>query len=235
VYLASLYQLYRSIDEGHRWTVLGAPPDGAWLNGVAVSRAGEVLVTSSAGVWRYSTGFRDILIDGEADAGSGWELIGNAGAARNVIFNGQQALRLGLDHEANAAIDSAAIQTVTIPVSATLAQLNFRAYLATGETQLVTPTQALSNGDVQYATVTLAGTPSVSRTLLWSLSNAQAWQRYSFDLTPFAGKTIVLRLGVVNDGLGGQTAMYVDNASLITLGPAGRRVYLPIILKNTTN
>jgi len=56
----------------------------------------------------------------------------------------------------------------------------------------------------------------MSRTLFWSLSNAQAWQRYSVDLMPFAGKTIVLRLGVLNDGLGGQTALYIDNASLIT-------------------
>ena len=53
------------------------------------------------------------------------------------------------------------------------------------------------------------------------LSNAHMWQRYSFDLTPFAGQTIELRLGVFNDGQGGQTALYVDNASLITLGPSG--------------
>ena len=79
------------------------------------------------------------------------------------------------------------------------------------------------------------GTPAMSRTLFWSLSNAQAWQRYSVDLMPFAGKTIVLRLGVLNDGLGGQTALYIDNASLITLGSAGKRVYLPIILKNTAH
>ncbi len=235
VYLVSAAQLYRSADEGQHWTAIGAPPGWPELNSVTVSGSGQVIVTSSAGVWRYNSGFRDILINGEAEASSGWELIGNAGPARNVIFNGQQALRLGLDNAANTTIDSAAIQTVTIPVSATLAQLNFRAYLATGETHMVTSTKSLSTGDVQYATVALAGTASMSRTLFWSLSNVQAWQRYSFDLTPFAGKTVMLRLGVVNDGSGGQTVMYVDNASLITLGPAGKRVYLPIILKNYAN
>jgi hypothetical protein len=122
-------------------------------------------------------------------------------------------------------IDSAAIQTVTIPLSATVAQLNLRVYPVTSETQPDT--------DAQYATVSLSGTASVSRTLFWMLSNAQAWQRYSFDLTPFAGETIVLRLGVLNDGLGGRTALYVDNASLITLGPSGKRVYLPVILNWT--
>ena len=227
VYLVSAAQLYRSIDDGHRWTAIGAPPGWPELNSVAVSRSGQVIVASSAGVWRYNTGFRDILIDGDVEAGSGWELIGNANLARNVIFDGQQALRLGLDNAANMAIDSAAIQTVTIPISATLAQLNLRAYPVTSETQ---PT-----GDVQYATITVSDTVPISQTLLWTLSNAQAWQRYSFDLTPFAGETIVLRLGVLNDGSGGQTALYVDNASLITLGPTGSRVYLPVILKNTTN
>ena len=124
---------------------------------------------------------------------------------------------------------------MTIPVSATLAQLNFRAYAVSSETQIVTPTHATAAGDAQYATITLSGTVPISHTLLWTLSNAQQWQRYSFDLTPFAGKSIVLRLGVANDGIGGQTALYVDNASLITLGAAGSRVYLPIILKNTAN
>ncbi|HTP10204.1 MAG TPA: hypothetical protein VMP08_18250 [Anaerolineae bacterium] len=227
VYLVSPAQLYRSIDDGHRWTAIGAPPGWPELNSVAATRSGQVIVASSTGVWRYTSGFRDILIDGDFEAGNGWELIGNAGVVRNVIFSGQQALHLGLDNAANISIDSAAIQTVTIPVSATLAQLNLRAYPVTSETQ--------PNGDAQYATVTLLDTPAVSRTLLWTLSNAQAWQRYSFDLTTYAGKTIVLRLGVLNDGSGGQTALYIDNASLITLGPTGRRVYLPVILKSAGN
>ncbi len=235
VYLVSAAQLYRSLNDGHSWTALGSPPGWPELNSVAVSRSGQVIVTSSTGVWRYSTGFRDILIDGEAEAGSGWDLIGNASVVRNVIFSGQQALRLGLDNAANTAIDSAAIQTVTIPVSAALAQLSFRAYPATGEIQMVTPTQPRSSGDVQYATAILSGTTSMSHTLFWSLSNAQAWQRYSFDLTPFAGETMVPRFGVINDGHGGQTVLYVDNASLITLGSAGSRVYLPVILKNDAN
>jgi hypothetical protein len=45
------------------------------------------------------------------------------------------------------------------------------------------------------------------------LSNAQTWQRYSFDLTRFAGQTIIVRMGVVNDGQGGQPALYYCSAS----------------------
>ena len=235
VYLVSTTQLYRSIDDGHSWTAIGAPPDWPDLNAVAVNQSGQVIVASSAGVWRYSTGFRDILIDGDFEAGSGWELIGKAGAARTVIFNGQQALRLGLDNDSNVAIDSAAIQTVTIPLSATIAQLNFRVYPVSSETQMVTPTQPALNRRRAIRHDSLCRTRrAMSRTLFAMLSNAQQWQRYSFDLTPYAGKTLTLRFGVINDGEGGQTALYVDNASLITLGSTGTRVYLPVILKTSS-
>jgi hypothetical protein len=197
-----------------------------------VTRAGEVIVSSDSGVWRYNAGFRDSLIEGDFEAGGGWQLISNAvDDAENVVFSGRRALRLGLDHGSNMAIDSAAIQTVTIPMSVTLAQLNLRIYPVSGEPIATSQNQPATTGDAQYVAVILSNTEVLSRTLLWTLSNVQAWQRYSFDLLPFAGQTIALRLGVINDGQGGQTSMYVDNASLITLGPAGSKVYLPVILK----
>ena len=155
--------------------------------------------------------------------------------ARNIIFSGRRALRLGLDNGSNSALDSAVIQTVTIPLSVTLAQLNLRVYPVSGEPLAVSQDQAVATGDAQYVAVTVSNTEALSHTLLWMRSNAQAWQRYSFDLTPYAGQTLVLRLGVLNDGVGGQTAMYVDNASLVILGPSGSKVYLPVILKNTAN
>ncbi|MFN8595273.1 MAG: hypothetical protein U0559_03700 [Anaerolineae bacterium] len=233
VYLISTVQVYRSIDDGHSWTAIGAPPGWPDLKRVAVTHSGQVIVASGTGVWVYSTGFRDILIDGDAEAGNGWELIGGAAAESNVIFSGQRALRLGLDHAANAPIDSAAIQTVTIPVSATVAQLNFRAYAVSSEPSTVSSTRVTTaTGDAQYATVTISDSMPISQTLLSMLSNAQYWQRYSFDLTPYAGQTVVVRVGALNDGQGGQTALYVDNASLLTLSGNGGRVYLPIVLKN---
>ncbi len=227
VYLISAVQLYRSVDGGHTWTAIGAPPDWPELNRVAVSHSGQVIITSSTGVWRYTTGYRDILIDGDVEAGNGWELIGGAAAARDVIFSGQQALRVGLINDLNTPIDSAAIQTITIPMSATLAQLNLRIYPVSRETQ--------SDGDAQYATLTIADTPTISRTLFWIRSNAQAWQRYSFDLRQYAGETVVLRLGALNDGLNGRTALYIDNASLVTLGAGGSHTFLPLILRDAAN
>ena len=47
-----------------------------------VTHAGQVIVSSDAGVWQYTTGFRDILINGGFNADSGWTLIGDAGLHR---------------------------------------------------------------------------------------------------------------------------------------------------------
>ncbi len=233
VYLASSQQLYRSVDDGRSWIAVAAPPDGVWLNAVAVSHAGEVIVSSGEGVWQYRTGFRDVLVNGEAEATSGWSLSADGAAYANEInFHAQQALRLGLAQGSNHPIDSFTAQTVTIPISATVAQLNLRLYPASSETNVALQDRLATPGDAQYVSITLLGTDAISSTRLWMLSNAQLWQRYSFDLTSFAGQTIEVRVGVLNDGQGGQTAVYLDSASLITLGPTGHKVFLPIITKN---
>ena len=132
----------------------------------------------------------------------------------------------------NAALDSAAVQTVTIPISATLAQLNLRLYPVSTDISLTQQPQMPTSGDVQYVSITPSDTPLTSTKLVWMLSNAQAWQRHRLDLTPFAGQTIGVRVGVINDGQHGSTVLYVDNASLITLGAIGHKVYLSVLLKN---
>ena len=231
VYVVSTQQLYRSMDDGHSWTAVAPQPANLWLNRITVTANGDVIATTDAGVWRYHTGFRDRLINGDAEANSGWTLIGAASYADELSYHAQQALRLGAANGLNQPIDSVAAQTVTIPISATLAQFNLRLYTASRETDLAPHSQSVVTGDAQYIGVVLSGTEILSPTLLWTLSNAQAWQRYSFDLSGYAGQTLQLRVGVVNDGQGGQTALYVDNASLVTL-IAGSKVYLPVLLKN---
>ncbi len=221
VYLISFSQLYRSMDDGHSWTLIGAPPGGPQLTGVVVTHAGQVIVSSGAGLWAYTTGFRDILINGSFTANSGWTLIGDTAYTSAITYDDSRALRIGPANGANIPLDSAAVQTVTIPNNATLAQLSMRVYPVSGETQL--------NADAQYATLTISDTTPISHTLFWMLSNAQTWQHYSFDLTPYAGQTLALRLGVINDGQDGQTALMVDNTSLITVG---HRFYLPLLMKN---
>ncbi len=232
VYLVSVDRLYRSLDEGHSWTLIGAPPDWPTLNRVIVTHAGQVIVSSDAGVWQYTTGFRDILIDGSFNADSGWTLVGDATYSGTASYDDRRALQLGPANDANTPLDSAAVQTVTIPISATLAQFNLRLYPVSTDLSLAQEPQAPTSGDAQYVSITPSDTPLTSTKLVWMLSNAQMWQHYSLDLTPFAGQTIGVRVGVINDGQHGPTALYVDNASLITLGATGHKVYLPVLLKN---
>jgi photosystem II stability/assembly factor-like uncharacterized protein len=244
VYVASSHQLYRSVNNGHQWTAVAPLPEDIWFNKIAVRPNGDVVVAASSGVWVYSTGFRDTLINGDAEAPSGWTFFGEgAGDAADLSYHAQHALRLGLANGLNQPIESTAIQTVTIPISVTLAQFNVRLYPASSEANLAphafdvprvfdTPhSQSVITGDAQYIGLVLSGAETISPTLLWMLSNAQAWQRYSFDLTAYAGQTLQLRIGVHNDGQGGQTALYVDNAALITLSAPGSKVYLPVLLK----
>ncbi|HET7090318.1 MAG TPA: hypothetical protein VFL17_16900 [Anaerolineae bacterium] len=239
-YAISTSQLYRSIDGGRSWTAIGAPPDWPALSDLTVTRAGHAIVTSSAGVWRYRTAARDILIDGNFEAGSGWDLATTPGtaaaaASRRVVYDGLQALRLGIDMGGNVDATSSAQQTVTIPISATVAQLSVRWYGASSEEQMAAPEPiapaSQAAGDAQYLQIVDPTSGATLETLFWTLSNAQTWQRGVFDLTPYAGQSIVLHFGVTNDGAGGRTAMVVDNASLVA-DVLPYRVNLPLVLKS---
>ncbi|MBC7236403.1 MAG: hypothetical protein H5T69_11225, partial [Chloroflexi bacterium] len=68
-------------------------------------------------------------------------------------------------------------------------------------------------GDIQYVLILDEDGDTIG-TLVWQRSNARIWQPYSFDLAPYAGRAIRIRLGVFNDGLGRCTAGYVDDVTL---------------------
>ncbi|HKZ82640.1 MAG TPA: hypothetical protein VJ793_03165 [Anaerolineae bacterium] len=237
-YAISTSQLYRSIDGGQSWTAIGAPPGWPALSRVAVTRAGHVIVASSAGVWRYGAATRDILIDGNFEAGSGWDLPTTpypAAYSSRIVYDGLQSLRLGIDVGGNVDATSSAQQTVTIPISATLAELSVHWYGASSEEQMAAPDPiALARqaaGDAQYLRVVDPASGATLETLFWTLSNTQTWRHGVFDLTAYAGQSIVLHFGVTNDGVGGRTAMVVDNASLV-VGALPYRVNLPLVLKS---
>jgi len=133
-------------------------------------------------------------------------------------------MRIGIDGGANVAAFSSARQTVTLPISITAATLGMHIYPVSEET---TP-----GTDSQYALILEPSTGTISQTLFSALSNAQSWQSHTYDLTQYAGQTIVLHFGVHNNGTGGRTAMYVDDATLLIVGELPNRMYLPIVLKN---
>jgi hypothetical protein len=58
--------------------------------------------------------------------------------------------------------------------------------------------------------------PAILATVMNISSNSGVWTHETFDLTPFAGRTIWIYFNVYNDGWGyGRTWMYVDDASVM--------------------
>ncbi|MDQ7028755.1 MAG: hypothetical protein Q9O62_02735 [Ardenticatenia bacterium] len=60
----------------------------------------------------------------------------------------------------------------------------------------------------------LSADGSVAKVLLSTLESRAEWRLFQADLSPFAGQTIYLYVGVKNDGRGGATRMLVDNVIL---------------------
>jgi len=252
-YVTSDGQLYRSLNGGQSWTGVGAPPGSPLLYDVAVDRAGDVTVASSAGVWRYATPAQDLIVNGDFEAASGWRMPDTprpAGYSDQVAYDGRRSVRVGIVNGENGYAYSSAQQTVTLPADPLTAMLSLSMYPVSSESVSVAQNevspQGLASGvwppssssamlgDAQYVLV-LHPDGTILGTLLWlSPSNGQSWQHYAFDLAPYAGQTIVLHLGVRNDGQGGWTGMYVDDLSLVV----ARRVvdmpvhaYLPLAIK----
>ena len=59
--------------------------------------------------------------------------------------------------------------------------------------------------------------------------NNPAWQQLTFNVSAFAGQTVFVSFSVNNDGAGGRTAMFVDDARLVACvpGPAATATPTP--------
>jgi hypothetical protein len=115
-------------------------------------------------------------------------------------------------------------QAVSIPSTATSATLSMWLFNTSGEgygmPDPAHPTSPINGqdaaaGDVQYLLV-LDRWGNWYDTLIWQRNNDQYWRYYQFNLLRFAGQTIMLQWGTYNNGWGGVTSMYVDDASLVT-------------------
>lgn len=147
----------------------------------------------------------NLLLNGDTEGTDGWEVdltTYTAGYVNKPVHEGGQALRLGIVEAAhNTRSFSAVRQTVAIPAAANSATLRFY-WLPQSEA-------ATSEGDYQYVMVV-----EQERPLIQQLAHTTEWQPHQFDLTPFAGQTITLSFGVFNDGVGGTTAVYLDDVAL---------------------
>ena len=119
------------------------------------------------------------------------------------VFSGAYAALFGSQTQ-NASSYSSARQWVTIPWSHPRVVLQFWAN---------TWAESLSGEDRQQA-VLLAPGDSVMSVPWKVLENTRTWLPHSFELIGLAGQTFAVYFNVINDGTGGRTAMYVDDARL---------------------
>ncbi|MBM4430217.1 MAG: YncE family protein, partial [Chloroflexi bacterium] len=181
-------------------------------------------------------GCRDLIVDGGFEQGDdAWYIPQTAypaGYTTAHARSGLRSMRLGIDSGNNVFSYSTVRQKVHVPAEALDPVLVFWYYPVSGDTQ----------HDLQYALIQDGN--GTSEWPLYVRSNAQAWTRVEYRLpATFKGKEITLYFGVLNDGGGGTTAMYVDDVSLLVCGvqptptptstSSDVRVVLPLILRGS--
>ncbi len=229
-----------------------------WLL-VALCSAGLALVLISVKTYakpnvaspRAANACTEHLVNGGFETDTTWSLPitpYRAAYSTEQAHSGGRSVRAGIIKPSDNVFSYAsAIQTVQIPTGTQTSTLVFWWYPISTEGALpqaanvvddatvqavadgVVPATALA-GDRQYALL-LNEQNSVLARLFFTRSNAQNWQQATFDLTAYAGKTVRILFGAYNDGANGVTALYVDEASLLTCQQQAAASYLPLIQK----
>lgn len=246
-YNGTTWDLYRSPLAGDGWIDQNTIP-GAMPNGLLAARRNLFFLPTQAGLWRLNTDCWQWLLNGDVERSEGWQMPATPATAdysTTQAHSGSRSIHMGITGSPNHLAYSSARQKVTIPADALSASADF--WLYTVSTSAVTAFPLTDNvqsaawgnllprpldGDAQYVLV-LDQNLNVLETLLWHLDNTAAWQQYIFDLSDYIGQTIWLHFGVYNDGSGGITAMYLDDASLTACEPSppnfDQRVFLPSV------
>ncbi len=148
----------------------------------------------------------NLLVNGGMENDSGWALTNNETPAQytSVAHSGARGIRTGAltDTYVPGVRYSSARQTITLPAgqSATL-RLWYR------------PEYDSNPGnDRQYIAIIEADGTFVP--LLSTLQNARTWLFFEADLSAYAGQTITVYLGTVNDGVGGVSRTYFDDVEV---------------------
>ncbi len=168
----------------------------------------------------------DAVVNGSFETADAWVLPvteKTAAYTTAAAHTGTRSLRTGIfGTEVNKYSYSSGRQTISIPAATTSATLRVWLYPVSEEAAVLAKSSAgsqevaenaASSGDGQYVLV-LDANNNVLQTLLYMRSNGAQWSFYEFNLTKYAGRTIKIQVGTVNDGFGGRTGMYVDDVVL---------------------
>jgi len=150
----------------------------------------------------------DQIINGGFETDGGWTF----GVTRisgdyssSVAHSGARSARLGIAQGYDIYGYSSVWQAVTIPAGVKKATLNYWTYPVSNDV-FPRDLQMILLLDERFYVI-----GQVDQ----SLSNAQQWVAGSYDLTPFAGRTLNVYFGVFNNGgTGRTTSLYVDDVSL---------------------
>ncbi len=231
-YDATPWMFYRSPNGGDRWWMQGRAPD---LNpkGLLVAARNLFFLNTVEGLYRLRNNAWEWIVNGTAELDEGWSLpitLATAIYTTAQAHSGARSIRLGIVGTENKLAYSSARQRVTLPATATAAQLTVWLYLVSTEKRQATFSSdiatALSGampatpaaGDAQYILI-MDDKQNILQRLLWTLDNSRTWKAYTFDMSAYIGKSIWVHFGVLNDGAGGITGMYVDDVSLTATEP----------------
>ena len=162
------------------------------------------------------------------------------GYSTQIVHSGLRSLRTGIYGTPDLYSYSSSYQDVRIPAGASDATLSFWWYPISAEGPMVAAAggapdpalvQAVVNGtaptgvlagDVQYVVLVDPPSGDILQTLLWTRSNAQAWQTASFAVSPaLIGRTVRVQFGTYNDENGLSSSMFVDDVAAVCLPAAG--------------
>ena len=145
----------------------------------------------------------EVLRNGGFEQGGDWTIVNTAYPARWVdrpVHSGSHALQTGIAQPPpNVYSYSSAEQTVALPAADRIAlTYRYRAQVDPGD----------------YAYVYLRPAGGNWQLLQISKQDQPAWVTVERNLDAYAGQTVTLRFGTLNDGRDGTSVMYVDDASI---------------------
>ncbi len=137
-----------------------------------------------------------------------WLLLPSARPANYItapVHGGNYAMRLGIVTQSNVRSYSAVEQTVNIPNQPGYIYLSWWLYPLAED---------INDSDRQEVLLLDPNTDTTLRTIWDALQDSQNWQQVLIDLSAFKGQEVTLQFRVYNDGLGGRSALYLDDVNL---------------------